>query len=203
MSAPLVRQEKTMKKSFRHSVIVFSFILYAVVMALPAHSAQLRIGASANYFAPSDSAYKDLYGRGGITPAGSLSLKLMRRLELRAEVGFFQDSGQKSLTREDIKLKLTTAALGVRYKFAESGLLNPYAGVGLALIAYKEEVPRRLAGVSESTAGFEAEAGTYINASGHFFLDLNFRYLVAEAKPLTESVKLGGIRVGVGVGFRL
>ncbi len=171
-------------------------------MARPAHSAELRIGVSANYFVPSDSAYKDLYGRGGIALAGSLSLEPISRLELMAEVSFFQDSGKMSLTREDIKLRLTIPLLGIRYKFIKLRALSPYAGIGLALVAYKEEVPPRLSDVSESTAGFEAETGTYIKASGHFFLDLNFRYLSAKATPLTESVKLGGIRVGIGVGYR-
>jgi opacity protein-like surface antigen len=202
MSASLKHSEEAIRKTLACPAIVFLTIFSIIVMALPASSAQIRIGGAANYFMPSDSAYKDLYGRGGLTPAGSLSLELMRRLELRAEVGFFQDSGQMSLTREDIKLKLTTAVLGVRYRFIESRMLSPYAGVGVAVISYKEEVPPRLASVSKSTTGFEAEAGTYVNVTARFFLDLNFRYLSAEAKPLTESVKLGGIRFGIGVGYK-
>jgi opacity protein-like surface antigen len=191
-----------MKRTLACSVVVFSVTFLVISFVEPAFSAQIRIGASVNYFMPSDSAYKNLYGRGGIAPAGSLSLELLRRLELRAEVGYFQNDGKMSLTREDIKLKLTTAALGVRHRFIESRMLSPYAGVGVAVISYKEEVPPRLASVSKSTTGFEAEAGTYVNVTARFFLDLNFRYLSAEAKPLTESVKLGGIRFGIGVGYK-
>jgi opacity protein-like surface antigen len=191
-----------MKRTLACSVVVFSVTFSVISFAGPAFSAQIRIGASVNYFMPSDSAYKDLYGRGGIAPAGSLSLELLRRLELRAEVGYFQDDGKMSLTREDIKLKLTTAALGVRYRIVDSRMVAPYAGIGLTVCSYKVDLPPRLTGVSKSAAGFEAEAGTYINAAGRLFLDLNFRFFDTDAKAQTGTVKLGGVRFGLGIGYR-
>ena len=192
-----------MRKPSAYPVFALSIIL-SMISIFPgsANSAQLRIGAAANYFVPSEAAYKDLYGSGGISPAGSLSVGALRRLEIRAEVAFFRDEGKMSLTQEGINLSLLTCVLSFRYGFIESKLLRPYAGAGFALISYQEEVPQRLTDVSESSTGFTAEAGTYINPTGRFFLDLNLSYLSAEAKPHVETVKLGGIRVGIGAGFR-
>jgi opacity protein-like surface antigen len=68
--------------------------------------------------------------------------------------------------------------------------------------SYKENVPERLGDVSESTTGFHAEVGSYLDVMRGFFLDLNIRYLKATVEPFDEKINLGGLRVGLGFGYR-
>jgi hypothetical protein len=54
-----------------------------------------------------------------------------------------------------------------------------------------------------STTGFHIEGGSYIAVGRRFHIDLNLRYVKADAKPFDETIKLGGWRAGVGVGYSL
>jgi len=190
--------EKTMKKAS----FSFFFFLFMLVPVQPALSGPLRIGLTAGYYMPSDSAYKDLYGQGNLMFGGSFSFELIKKLEARLDAGYFQDSGKMNLTKEDLKLSLLAGGLGVRLRFVDAKLLRPYVGGGLIIYAYEEDLPPRLEDVSKSAFGFQAETGTYIGLTQRLWLDVNLRYVVMNAKPLREAVKLGGIRAGLGIVYQ-
>ena len=190
--------EKAMKKAS----FSFFFFIFTLVPLQPALSGPLRIGVAAGYYVPSDSAYKDLYGQGNLMFGGSFGFELIRKLEVRVDAGYFQDSGKMNLTKEDLKLSLLTGGLGVRFRFVDAKLLRPYVGGGLIIYAYKEDLPPRLEDVSKSAMGFQAEAGTYVSLTRRVLLDVNFRYVFMNVKPADEAVKLGGIRAGLGIVYQ-
>jgi opacity protein-like surface antigen len=180
----------------------FSTLILGLALIQPAFSGPLRLGLTAGYYMPSDSAYKDLYGQGNLMLGGSLGFELIRKLEIRLEGGYFQDSGKMNLTGEEIKLAFFAGSLGARFRFVDGKALQPYVGAGVAMYSYKEDLPARLEDVSKTAVGFQGEAGIYYALSAKVLLDLNFRYALMNTKPLNESVKLGGLRAGLGVAFQ-
>lgn len=186
----------------KKATLVFSTLILVLALIQPALSGPLTLGISAGYYMPSDSAYKDLYGQGNLTIGGSIGFELIRKLEIRLEGGYFQDSGKMNLTGEDLKLSFFSGSLGARFRFVEGKALQPYFGAGVAMYSYKEDLPARLEDVSKTAVGFQGEAGIYYALSAKVLLDLNFRYVLMDTKPFNESVKLGGLRAGLGVAFQ-
>jgi len=185
----------------RAIVGLLAFIL-GICLVQPALSGPLKLGLSAGYYMPSDSAYKDLYGQGNLMFGGSFSIEFIRKFEVRVDGGYFQDSGKMNLTKEDLKLSLLAGGLGVRLRFVDAKRLRPYVGGGLVICAYKEDLPPRLEDVSKTAVGFQGEAGTYVSLTQRMLLDVNFRYVFMNVKPADEAVKLGGIRAGLGIVYQ-
>lgn len=190
------------ENSVRKAIVCFLGLVLGVCVVQPVFSGPLRIGVSAGYYVPSDSAYKDLYGQGNLMFGGSFSFELIRKFEVRVDGGYFQDSGKMNLTKEDLRLSLLSGGLGVRLRFVDAKLLRPYVGGGLAIYAYKEDLPSRLEDVSKTAVGLQGEAGTYVSLTQRISLDVNFRYVFMNVKPVDEAVKLGGIRVGLGIVYQ-
>ena len=157
------------------------------------------MGGSIGYYSVADSIYKDTYGSGNLIYDGSLSYDLLRHFEIRGEVGYFKDKGQLTLTREEIKFSMIPVVLGMRAKLVKIKELSPYLGAGVDFYSFKERA--RLGDTSGSTTGFHIEAGSYIALGRRFYMDLNLRYVKADAKPFDETIRLGGWRAGVGVGY--
>ena len=172
--------------------IIFFFNIFAT-------SEGFRGGGSVGYYAVPDSIYRDTYGSGNLMYGVFLSYDLMRNFELRGEVGYLKDKGEMTLTKEEITFSILPVVLGVRIKIIETKNLSPYLGAGVDFYSYKERA--RIGDTSDSTIGFHVEGGSYISLGRRFTIDLNLRYVKADAKPYDETFKLGGWRAGVGVGY--
>lgn len=151
------------------------------------------------YYSVADSIYKNTYGPGHLMYGVFLSYDLMRNFELRGEVGYFKDKGEMTLTQEEIIFSIIPVVLGMRVKLFEIKYLAPYLGAGVNFYSFKERA--RIGDTSDSTIGFHVEGGSYIALGQKFHIDINLRYVKADAKPYDETLKLGGFKVGVGVGY--
>jgi opacity protein-like surface antigen len=154
------------------------------------------VGGSVGYYSVLDSIYRDTYGSGNLMYGVFLGCDLMRNFELRGEVGYLKDKGEMTLTKEEIKFSIIPVVLGVRIKLAEIKNLSPYLGAGIDFIFFKEKA--RIGDTSDSTTGYHVEGGSCISLGRGFTIDLNLRYVKADAKPYDETMKLGGFRVGIG-----
>ena len=161
----------------------------------------LKAGGSVNYYAISDFLFKDLYGTGNFMFGGHVSFEIIDKYEIRGEVNYFRDTGEMPITGEEIKFTFMPIVLGIRYKVLKVSIISPYLGAGVNFISYKEYVPDRFENVSESTTGYHIEAGSYINMTGRFYIDINVRYIKADVEPFDEKIKLGGFRAGLGFGI--
>ena len=159
------------------------------------------VGGSLNYYAVTDSIFKDIYGPGNIMFGCSLSYELIHKAELRAEVNYFRDRGEMSISQEEITMNIIPIVLGIRIRIKDIKSYSPYVGAGICFYSYREELPERFEDVSESTIGFHVEVGSYVDITHRFFLDLNVRYINAADKPFDETIKLGGFRAGIGIGY--
>jgi opacity protein-like surface antigen len=174
-------------------------LAYLLIFTLYSSAGALRVGGSIGYYSVADSIYKDTYGSGDFIYGGSLSYDLLRSFEIRGEVGYFKDKGEMTLTQEEIKFSMIPVVIGMRVKLVKIKKLSPYLGAGVDFCSYKER--SRLGDTSESTVGFHIEGGSYIALGQRFHIDLNLRYVKADAQPFDETIKLGGWRAGVGVEY--
>ncbi|MDH4220279.1 MAG: porin family protein [Candidatus Aminicenantes bacterium] len=183
--------------------IMVVIALSMLIGFLPAYSSPLglKVGGSVNYYTISDSLFKDLYGNGHFMFGGYMSFEIFEKYEIRGEANYFRDTGEMPITQEEIKFTFVPIVLGIRYRILKVSIISPYLGAGVDFISYKEDVPDRFEDVSESTTGYHVEAGSYINMTGRFYIDLNFRYIKADVEPFDETVKLGGFRAGLGFGI--
>ncbi len=179
----------------RASIIILTLVFLAVF----AQAEGFRLGGSGGYYAVADSLYKDAYGSGSFMVGGFIGYDLNKFFELRGEVGYFRDTGEMTLTGEEIKFSIIHVVVGMRFKPLKIRNLNPYLGAGFDFYFFKEKAS--LGDTSDSTTGFHVETGTTIALGRRFHVDLNLRYVKADATPYDETVRLGGWRTGIGVGY--
>jgi len=184
-------------------IIRTSIIILAFLISLSSYTSALgfKIGGSVSYYSVEDPIFKDTYGEGNLMYGISLSFEPMKKIELRAEANHFREKGEMTLTKEEITFTLRPVILGLRLKFVDVGVVSLYLGGGAGYYFYMENLPDRFEDVSDSTLGYHAEAGCYVSVVPKFYLDLNVRYTIANAEPFDETLKLGGIRAGIGFGF--
>jgi hypothetical protein len=147
-----------------------------------------------------DDQFKEIYGAGSKLMYGiSLSYELFKKAEILAEIDIFHRIvGALTLTSEQTTFKLTPKALSFRYKIIKSDSFSPYLGSGIVHYSYKEENPYE--NISGSSLGFHFEGGAYVVIK-KIFIDLNFRYTNVKSQENDIEASLGGIRVGIGLGF--
>ena len=181
--------------------LIFTLLLM-MGLSHPALAKGFKVEFSFNHYSPRDSIYKDTYGKGNFMLGGSLSyeMKVLINLEFRVEANYFQDKGEMTATKEEISFTLIPIVLGLRFKIMDKKM-SPYLGAGVDFCSYKEKLPERFEQVAELKVGFHVEAGSYLNLTRRFFIDLNARYVKVDANPFDETIKLGGMRAGLGIGL--
>ena len=161
------------------------------------------LGLNIAYKSNLDDLVKDIYGTGNITLGASFSFHFAWRIELRFDGDYSYDKGNLSITDEKMTLSTKMAFLGGRVRILEKHKYCPYIGGGIGILWYSENFPDRFEDVSGRKEGiFHGEAGTYIELNDNWRLDLNLRYVKAEIEPFIERINLGGIKIGVEIGYK-
>ncbi len=163
------------------------------------YSEGFRAGGSVGYYSVADSIYKKTYGSGNLMFGVFLGFDLTKNIELRGEIGYLKDTGEMTLTKEEIAFSLLPVVLGARIKLMEMNNLSPYLGAGADFYSFEEKA--RIGNTSDSALGYHIEGGCYISFGQRFFIDLNLRFVNADTKPFDETFKLGGFRIGLGGGY--
>ena len=184
-------------------IVVIALALF-VYLALPnPATCDVRIGFGAHYYHIPDSHYKEVYREGNNMFAAAICAKVIKKFEGRVEVNYFQKKGRTTFKQESVTLILTPVLAGMRFRITDTRQVSPYLGAGIAYFVYKEKVPESFGDdVSDSTIGFHGEIGVYFHMGKKFLLDINFRYIKANAKPFEEKIGLGGLRAGFELEYR-
>jgi hypothetical protein len=178
--------------------IIAALVMLAAVR--PAPSAGLKLGVSASYLAARDQLFKEIYGSGGMLPAASLAYGF-KRFEIRAEAGFFAATGAMTGSGEELHFRMIPLLFGARYEILRRGL-RPYVGLGFGSILYDEDYPERFEDVSGSCALAYIEAGGNWLMRKGLYVDFNARWSTSKARSFNEeSIDLGGLKAGLGVGY--
>lgn len=166
----------------------------------------MTLGFSSGFLTLQDDAFQETYGEGGVFFKGEYSFYLPIKVEsfdIWTGVTFFQKNGETTLTEEELKLRITTFSLALRY-LKKLSLFTPFIGVGIDYLVYKETYPEDfiVPSVGGSDLGFHVQAGTYIDALPFLSVKVHIKYNLAETTEDLVTVNLGGVEYGIGLMFR-
>jgi len=149
------------------------------------------------YFSPSEQIFKDVYGS-SISYGGEVIARLWKGIHIFFGVSVLSNKGKMTLMEEETKISIMPLELGVLYKFSIKKI-NPYIGAGLGYHILSEE--SFLGKVTDNKLGFFGQAGLAINMMKALVIDLNAKYNFCNAQPGELEENIGGIRIGLGIGY--
>lgn len=179
--------------------LILLFILGIIGGVLQA-AENFSAAISGSILFPGDSGYKDVYGKSAFFPELKAGYALSEKLFVWAGYGFLYKKGETPVLKLEAKSSQHFLSLGAGYRGMLSASLGYEAGVGLVLVAYKEEAMSTSA--SGTAFGFRADAGLTYALTGPVFALAEVGYLYASDKVNGETVKPGGFKAGLGLGVK-
>jgi len=180
-----------MKKIY---IVVLSILIASGIVS----AGEFTIQAKGMYFNPADQVFKDIYGS-GFMYGGEVGFGLGEGIELWIEGMHFSKTGETTFTQDETRFTLFPLSGGVKATF-DFGIFNLYVGGGISYFQYKESSP--IGEVKENKWGWLIRAGTYIDITYFFFLDLQAAFNHAKITAGDLEANLGGFSFGAGLGFR-
>jgi putative salt-induced outer membrane protein YdiY len=153
-----------------------------------------------SYLSPNDSAFKNVYGKGGFVPEIRLQYDLGPSFYLWGGAGIFAKKGHTPQLQTEAKSQQLYLSLGVGYNLKLSEKMSLRVGPGLLLVSYKEEVAD--AEQSASRIGFRADGDLFYSFTDNFLAGLTVGYLEASDTAANVKFKMGGFKVGGSIAFR-
>lgn len=155
---------------------------------------------SGSYLIPNDTAFKDVYGKGGFVPEIRLQYDLAPSFYIWGGAGIFSKKGLTPQMQVTAKSRQIYLSLGGGYIAKLSEKLSLRVGPGLILVAYKEEIAAYEQ--SGSRLGLRADADLLYSLGDKFLAGITMGYSTASATVDDVSFKMGGFRIGAAIGFR-
>lgn len=179
-----------------------SSVILAVLLAAGL-SAQERFSLQAvvSGVSPADSTYKDMYGGTQFSPEFRGRLHIWKGLSVWAGYGFYSASGTTPSLEWEASSRQSFFSGGLAYFGNFSGRLGWFAGAGFSRASYKEEALDE--SVDGSAWGYHIEGGLIFSLSKRVFTSASVGYVRASDEVEGISVKLGGLKFGLGIGFHL
>jgi opacity protein-like surface antigen len=156
--------------------------------------------ASGNILFPSDSGYRDTYGSARFYPEIRLAYALGKGFFLYAGYGLLSASGTTPGLAADASSTQHILSLGGGIGGPLSGKLSYKLGLGLFLDAYKETALDME--ITGSGIGFRADAGLCYGLTPNLSAQVGLGYLAGSDTVDDQSIKLGGFRLGAGLGYK-
>ncbi len=161
--------------------------------ALPSSMVLARVGA----YMPSAADFRTIYGT-GLVFGGELRIGV-GRLAGWAEGNYRSRSGQTTFSKEPTDVSVLAFEGGALYRL-RPGRLCPYAGAGLGYYGFKES-SKAMGTAKKGGIGVVGLAGVSAFLSGRLALDLRVKYGTCSMTPVEDKVNIGGLTVGLGLGF--
>jgi hypothetical protein len=186
-----------MKKAFALLALAAALTGLAAAQDQPS---KFSVVATANILFPSDSGYTDTYGSARFYPEIRLTYALGKRFFLYAGYGLLSASGTTPGLGVDASSTQHIFSLGGGIGGPLTGKLSYKLGLGLFLDAYKETALDTE--VTGSGIGFRADAGLFYGLSPKLSAQLGLGFLSGSDDVEGMSIKLGGFRLGAGLGYK-
>ncbi len=183
----------------KNNKIIIS-ILLSIVLSVFVY-AEGYISLNGNALFPSDSAYKDVYGSTIIYPEIEAGYKIYKDLFVFGGFGFFSKEGKTTGDLQiDTKSKQNILSFGVGYDFDLSEQIDILIRAGIARIGYKEEAMEQE--VKGNKTGILLGSDLVYKFGERFFTKATIGYMSAKDTIEEVDIKLGGFKVGIGIGLR-
>lgn len=201
-------------------------IFLVLFLAATVSAKTFMISVNGNYFSIADPVYEELYGSEKYYPEGKISLKITGNLFVWGSYGFLSASknweawSHKGVVNADLNVEKITdktimaAGIGFfigyieEYQFAikiEAGICHISNEVVTDTSFNTNSDQFASESLTESGIGIKGNLGITYGFFKNFFAELNIGYLYAtEAAAIedNESIKLGGLKVALGIGIR-
>jgi len=176
---------------------LIGIIAITIFLSGLANAAGFMVELKAQYFTPSEKAFKDVYGS-QMTFGGEIGIHLGKGISIWAGGDYFSRKGKLSFTEEETKMQIIPLYVGIKYRFS-AGKINPYLGLGIGYFQYKESNP--IGKIEEGDMGYIGEVGCLFKIKGGLFFDIKGSYSYCKVKPAEIKAALGGLKAGIGLGF--
>jgi hypothetical protein len=160
-------------------------------------TAEFTVAVRGGYFAPSEAAFKDVYG-GGFAFGAEITAQVWKGLSTWIEGGLFSKNGRMTYTGETTKVRITPFGLGLDYEIGH-GRWRAYAGAGLSYYDFRET--NVIGDVSSGGMGWKARAGAKFRFAKRLFADARLSFSRCDIEPSGIKVDIGGLELGLGLGY--
>lgn len=155
---------------------------------------------SGNYLLPSESRFRDIYGSGPIYPSITVGYKFNPYLYIYGGYSYFSKNGKSLVLEKPSKWKQSYLALGVGYYKNISIRFAWRASIGAMIVRFSEEAFGDK--VTANAMGVWLEANGIYKIGQCLFTEISLAYLYAPDTVEEIPIELGGIKIGIGLGFR-
>lgn len=184
-----------MKKAI--NIIVLTVFLSGLASAFDI-GAKLKL----SYFRPFNEYFHEIYVH-GIMFGGELNIGIFGPLEAWLGASYFSKEGELTVTGEKTKLQIIPIGGGIKYNFSIEDWII-YVGVGLNNYHYKEE-SETFGKTEKNGLGFLGMIEAAKKITGGLFLSLHVEYSYCKMQPddpVLEAFNIGGIKTGIGLGYK-
>lgn len=174
-----------------------ALFLALVLVAGQAGASKIIVEVRAQYFAPRDALFRDVYG-GGWMFGGEGTLRLGKHLGVWLGGSVLTKRGELTYTREETKLEIFPAGVGLK-GLISAGRADFYAGAGLMAFHFSERNP--IGRVDQASLGYALKAGTLLRLGDGLVLDLYADFTDCRMQLAGVKFNVGGFNAGLGLGF--
>jgi len=180
--------------------IIFVSLLIGILSVCGFSGDKFMISFTGNYLNSADEGYKEIYGNGMFYPELNMGYRVYKNFYLWAGYGFLSKNGTTPVLKLETKSKQNYISFGAGYNGDFSNKFGYIVKLGVFNVNYKEKAMEEE--VKDSAIGFRIDVGIIFNINKNIFTNLNIGYLYASDTIKKESIKIGGLKTGIGVGFR-
>lgn len=176
-----------------------SFALYA-----ENYSFEGRVG----YFLPASELIKDVYHNGGVEPEVEAAFTINNGFKVWANFSAFYRKGRTEGLNDRTSIQIYPLSLGIKHDFKILDSLSLYLGVGPSFtwVVICNHSPYVQGRVSKTAWGVVGKSGLLFYLPHNIILDIFADYSysrigsISRSGVQSESVNVGGLRTGLGVG---
>jgi len=129
---------------------------------------------------------------------------LSHKWGLYLNASYLEKSGRSDGLNLKTKMRIVPINIGIEYIYDLTDKASFYIGIGpsLNVISLHDSNPIGRRHTNKCCFGASTKSGFYYDLSNHFFADLFVDYLYIPA-GFKNTSNVGGLRAGIGIGFRL
>jgi hypothetical protein len=180
-------------------IVLLFIILSFSIMGLAGE--RFSVSVQGNAYIPKDSDFKDFYGSGHFFPEVKLGITVFKGFYLWGGYGFYKATGKTaSQFQEEAKWTQSYLFYGGGYNAGITSSLSANVRLGGVTTTYKEQALDTE--IKKTTTGFYAGGSLVFSFVRYVFAELEVGYISVLDDVGDQSLNLGGIKAGIGVGIR-
>lgn len=161
---------------------------------------KMFIAVTGNYMIPAVENFTEIYGRVVISPEINAGYKFYRDFYIWGGFSFFTKSGASLVLKEPTQWKQRYFTLGLGYYKNMPLNFGWEIKAGAMFVNYSEEAFEEK--VTANAPGIRIDVSANYKLSDHWYGLFTVSYLLVSDKVDDMDVKVGGIKTGIGLGFR-